>query len=172
MVTIDMSALVSDEDENLDLATLQITQQPLSGAIATISDGILSISYEAIEFSGTDRFSIRVCDDQGSCAEQVFTVEVAGDMIAYNAVSPNNDGQNDFFRLEYIDLIEETQRNTVTIYSRWGDVVFEVNDYDNHNQVFIGRNKNGDALPSGTYFYKIQFRSGRKTQTGYLSLKK
>jgi uncharacterized delta-60 repeat protein/gliding motility-associated-like protein len=172
MVTIDLLALVSDEDQNLDITSLQIIQQPSSGAIATISSsGTLTINYKGINFSGTDSFSVRICDDQDSCVEQVFTVEVTGSIIVYNAVSPNDDGLNDILRMEYIELMEDTQRNRVTIFNRWGDVVFEVNDYDNSMRVFKGLNRNGGALPTGTYFYKIEFTSGRETETGYLYLK-
>ncbi|MDZ7649141.1 MAG: gliding motility-associated C-terminal domain-containing protein [Cytophagales bacterium] len=42
------------------------------------------------------------------------------DIEIYNAVSPNSDGLNDIFYIEYINLIPETQNNTVTIYNRLG----------------------------------------------------
>jgi gliding motility-associated-like protein/uncharacterized delta-60 repeat protein len=171
IVTIDLFALISDEDQNLDLTSLRIIQQPESGAIATLDNGILTIDYEGINFSGTDIFSIRVCDDQESCTEQIFAVEVTGNVIIYNAVSPNDDGLNDIFKLENIELNEDTQRNTVTIYNRWGDVVFDVNDYDNSTRVFKGLSKNGSVLPTGTYFYKVEFESGYQSMTGYLYLK-
>jgi gliding motility-associated-like protein len=60
----------------------------------------------------------------------------------------------------------------VTIYNRWGDVVFEVSDYDNQDNVFKGLNKNGSGLPNGTYYYKVSFTSGRKPLSGYLALKR
>jgi hypothetical protein len=49
---------------------------------------------------------------------------------------------------------------------------WEVSDYDNDNNVFTGLNTNGKELPSGTYFYKIEFSGGRESETGYLSLKR
>jgi hypothetical protein len=51
-------------------------------------------------------------------------------------------------------------------------VVWEGINYNNQTVVFTGKNKNGQELPSGTYFYKIQFSSGRKSETGYLVIKK
>lgn len=51
---------------------------------------------------------------------------------------------------------------------RW----FETENYDNVNKVFVGLNKNGNELPTGTYFYKLEFSSGGATRTGYLSLKR
>ena len=44
-----------------------------------------------------------------------------------------------------------TRKNHVAIFNRWGDVVFEVDDYNNDDHVFTGTNKNGKDLPSGTY---------------------
>jgi hypothetical protein len=64
-----------------------------------------------------------------------------------------DDSKNDiFFRLEYIDLIPETQNNKVTIYNRWGSKVFEVANYNNDDRVFKGLNDNGNELPSGYVF--------------------
>jgi hypothetical protein len=38
--------------------------------------------------------------------------------------------------------------------------------------VFTGKSKNDQDLPTGTYFYKIEFEGGRPLQTGYLSLRR
>lgn len=62
--------------------------------------------------------------------------------------------------------------NHVTIFNRWGDAVFEVSNYNNTDRAFKGLGKNGQKLPSGTYYYKIEFTGGRKMQIGYLSLKR
>jgi len=90
----------------------------------------------------------------------------------YNGISPNGDGKNDTWIIEYIDLFPDTQTNQVTIYNRWGDVVWEASKYDNTSVVFSGINKNGGELMSGSYFYKIAFEGGRESMTGYLSLKR
>ena len=58
------------------------------------------------------------------------------------------------------------------IFNRWGDKVFEVENYDNKTKVFRGLNASGDALPSGTYYYKIVYGSGREQKTGFISVKK
>jgi gliding motility-associated-like protein len=171
--TVDVSALLSDPDNNLDVSTLKITLQPISGAIATLDQNqVITIDYTGISFSGADRFRIEVCDNAGSCTEEELQVDVIGDVVVFNAISPNGDGLNDIFRIQFIEIIPETQRNEVSIYNRWGDSVFETRDYNNGDRVFTGLNKNGKELPSGVYFYKIQFTSGRKMKTGYLSLKR
>ena len=93
-------------------------------------------------------------------------------LIIYNAISPDGNGMNEIFRIENIDALEETKTNTVTIYNRWGDVVFDISNYNNTDRVFKGVSESGKDLPSGIYYYKIEFTSGQKTKTGYLSLKR
>jgi gliding motility-associated-like protein len=101
-----------------------------------------------------------------------ITPEPGNDIVIYNAISPNGDGKNDSFLIQYIDIIPETQNNRVTIFNRWGDTVFTITGYNNDDRIFRGENSNGKALPTGTYFYKIEYASGRKTETGYLALKR
>lgn len=172
-VSLDLSTILNDADGNIDMATLQIVNAPSSGAVAVIEgDGSLTVDYANRMYSGLDQLTIRVCDASFSCTEAVITIEVMGDLIIYNAVSPNGDGLNDILRIEYIDVLEDTRRNNVTIFNRWGDKVFEVADYDNINHVFRGVGDGNAVLPSGTYFYSIQFMSGRKSKKGYLSLRR
>lgn len=172
-LTISLIALLSDPDNNLDLSTLKIIGQPTSGAMAMINaNAELVVDYNGISFSGTDVITIEVCDDQGECAQQQIQIEVQGDIIVQNGISPNGDGANDYFQIKYIDIIEDAKRNRLTIFNRWGDVVFEGNDYDNKNNVFTGVNQNGNELPSGSYFYRLEFKSARPMQTGFLVIKR
>ncbi len=172
-VTLDLIPTLSDSDNNIDLKSLSIVEPPQSGAEATIAiDGTLEIDYSSIQFSGTDRLRIGVCDYFNKCAEQELVITVIGDIVVYNGISPNKDGANDTWLIQYIDAIEETKNNKVSIFNRWGDEVFSVNNYDNTNKVFKGLGKSGNELPSGTYYYKIEFESGRPSKTGYLTLKK
>ena len=171
IVTIDLNPLISDPDNNVDVSTLQIISQPVSGATATLDALMLTVDYNGVPFPGTDALRIGVCDLTAICTEQELTIETAGDITVYNAVSPNNDGRNDTFILRYVDLFTDTQNNKVTIFNRWGDVIFETENYDNKDRVFKGLNTGGNEVPTGTYFYKIEFSSGRATRMGYLLVK-
>ncbi|MBX2901017.1 MAG: VCBS repeat-containing protein [Cyclobacteriaceae bacterium] len=168
VITINLLDVISDADDNLVLSSLSIVQGPASGAQAVLTGTTLQISYTGNPFTGTDLITIRVCDVFGECATQQFLITVIGEIQVYNAVSPNNDGRNDFFKIENIELLEP--QNTVTIYNRWGSKVYEVNNYSDTN-AFRGRNQNGNELPSGTYFYKILLNSSGKILTGYLVVK-
>ncbi|MBX2965605.1 MAG: gliding motility-associated C-terminal domain-containing protein [Cyclobacteriaceae bacterium] len=176
LVMVNLEALISDENNNQDLSTLAIVSQPSSGATATIEiiNGIytLVIDYNNVAFSGIETVRIRVCDSFAACTEHDLSIEVVGEIEIYTALSPNGDGKNDIFLIEHIATLENARQNIVTIYNRWGDVVWEGKNYDNTTVVFRGLNNNGSELPTGTYFYKIQFTSGREAKTGYLSLKR
>ncbi len=172
-VSLTITNLLSDPDNNLDLSTLRIIQQPTSGASASInSNNELILNYQGLSFAGIDELTIEVCDLVGECVQQKITIDVIGDIISYNAISPNTDNKNPAFILKYIEAIEETKNNKVSIFNRWGDLVWEGVNYNNTSVVFTGSNKNGNELPTGTYFYKIEFAGGRKTDSGYLSLKR
>jgi gliding motility-associated-like protein len=93
------------------------------------------------------------------------------ELVVYNAVSPNGDGMNDVFFIENIGDLTAAGDNKVVIYNRWGDVVFEANNYDNAITVFKGLNRNGNELPTGTYYYRIEI-AGSESMTGYISLKR
>ncbi|MRX69318.1 gliding motility-associated C-terminal domain-containing protein [Flavobacterium resistens] len=97
------------------------------------------------------------------------------DLVIYNAVSPNGDGMNDYFK---IDGIKNYQNNTVEIYNRWGVKVFETKAYDTTGNTFQGYSEgrvtiNKDKkLPVGTYFYIINvqdYKEGKDfKKSGYL----
>ncbi len=89
----------------------------------------------------------------------------------FNAVSPNNDGLNDFFLILNIEKQPETRSNKVVIINRWGDVVFSVDNYDNQTNVFKGLSSNEKQLPSGVYYYQIDMPAAGRHLTGYLHLK-
>jgi uncharacterized delta-60 repeat protein/gliding motility-associated-like protein len=170
--TINLLAFLSDPDNDLDLSSLTIVTQPSSGAVASIIGTTLSVDYSGVSFSGTDNLRIRICDLGGSCVEQDLSVEVVGAVTVFNALSPGVDDKNEVFLLQYIDILESTKNNKVVIFNRWGDVVWEVENYNNTTRVFTGLNKNGNELPTGVYFYKVTFSGGEKPLEGFISLKR
>jgi len=173
IASIPLTPLLSDPDNNLDLSTLKIIVQPTSGALATIdANKNLKIDYTGNLFAGTDELTIEVCDLTANCVQKIISIEVSGEIVIYNGISPNTDGKNDAWIIKNIAALPETRDNKVTIFNRWGSKVFEVENYNNTSNVFKGLNDNGNELPSGTYFYKILFSSGREAKTGYLTMKR
>jgi gliding motility-associated-like protein len=170
-ITKNLVPLITTLNGSLDINSITVTVQPPSGAVASISNGSLTIDYTNISFSGKESITIRACDTNGNCAEQAFEIEVGDDVTIYNAVSPNGDNKNDYLFLQYIDILPVTKTNRVTIFNRWGDEVFSVSDYDNKTKVFIGLTNDGSKLPAGTYFYKIELPLASKSLSGFFDLK-
>lgn len=173
IITINLVELISDGNDNVDFSTLAIITQPTSGATATIDGNFnLIINYQGISFTGTENITIEVCDVFGACTQQLLSLEVVGDIDVFTAISPNGDERNDIFLIEHIEKFDDTRENRVSIYNRWGDLVWDGRNYDNATVLFTGQSNNGSELPAGTYFFKIEFFTGRPTQTGYISLKR
>jgi gliding motility-associated-like protein len=98
--------------------------------------------------------------------------EIRPEILVFNGISRNNDGQNDFFE---IACIEDFPQNNVKIFNRAGTLVYEANGYDNQDVLFDGVSNRGISLlgtdlPDGTYFYIIDKRDGSEPKTGYLEL--
>lgn len=155
-VSFDLTTLISDPNNNLDFTTLSIITQPISGATARIdANGVLTIDYTGITFSGDDQLEIEVCDLVGVCTTQLIIipgVEVGGDnpsLKVFNGVSPNGDGYHDFLEIENIEYYPD---NTVIILNRWGGEVSRLAGYDNQGIIF-----NDASLPSGTYYYHVVY---------------
>ena len=174
IVTLDLLPLLSDPDDNLDLATLALVSSTSEqGASLTLSGtATLTLDYGGVAFAGTDRVEISICDLANACTQQNLEIDVGGDVTVYNAFSPDGNIQNPIFFIEYIELLPEARNNRVLIFNRWGDEVWAGNNYNNDTVVFAGKNNQGNELPSGTYFYKILFNATGKTQTGYLVLRR
>lgn len=102
------------------------------------------------------------------------------ELVIYNAVAP--DGSNPLNAVFTIENIENYPDNTVAIYDRWGNKVYETNGYNQTGNVFRGeasgntRYGNGSRLNQDTYFYTIQYRKNTtesyRKRAGYLYLKR
>jgi gliding motility-associated-like protein len=100
-------------------------------------------------------------------------------IVIYNAFTPNGDNLNEWFQIENIEDFNCYPSNTVEIYNRWGVLVYETKNYDNNTRRFEGISegrvtvKKSSELPTGTYFYLIQWTTtdGQTvTKDGYLYL--
>jgi gliding motility-associated-like protein len=102
---------------------------------------------------------ITINDSQAPCMIEVF-----------NGVTPNGDGNNDFF---YIKNIDQFPKNTVDIYNRWGQQLTHIEGYDNADKKWRGTIGNGDNIaPTGTYFYVIDLGNGQALLKGWIELLK
>ncbi len=90
-------------------------------------------------------------------------VTVKEDLNIPNAFSPNGDGINDTWNIEYLN----TNTNaTLLLYDRYGKLVFETKRY---NQAWDGT-VGGKPLPVGTYYYVVINAVGNKSYKGSVAI--
>ena len=86
---------------------------------------------------------------------------VAEDIEVYNALSPNGDGLNDVFTIRNIERYPD---NEVTIFNRWGKIIYQVKGYGQYNRYFTGHSDSGVTVPVGTYYYVLKINEKSKQQ--------
>lgn len=101
-------------------------------------------------------------DDFGNTATCRFKVTVDLPILEVevtNVITPNGDGFNDVWNVKNLERYPD---NRVTIFDRWGSVLFEASGYDNERVVWRGLNKSNALVPTGTYFYVLEVSYGRQ----------
>lgn len=132
------------ENKWLDLGNSSITGDLSTGTISSIE--FIPADYEIITFGAL--------------------IGSSG-LTIYNGISPNNDGLNDVFVIEGVELFN----NTLEIYNRWGRIVYDAENYDNtfdgvSNKTVVGTQ--GEKLPVGTYFYVLKLTEEDKAYSGWI----
>lgn len=94
-------------------------------------------------------YTLTVMDENGCFASDSVHVFLYPELNITSGFTPNGDGKNDTWIIDYIDQFPAT---TVDIYNRWGDSVFSSTGY---GTAFDGKYKGSD-LPVGTYYYIIK----------------
>ena len=87
----------------------------------------------------------------GGCASSDdVTVTVRPAIRIPNAFTPNGDGRDDTWQIEFI---EQYPDNTVNVFNRWGNKIFSAENYSRANE-WHGDIK-GQPAPVGTYYYVV-----------------
>jgi gliding motility-associated-like protein len=155
------------------------------GTLTIEPDG--TFTYETTDdFSGTDAFTFEVCNTAtpAQCAQAIITIIVINGrldsdrdgipdaeeepLVIYEGFSPDGDGMNDVWRIR---SIENYPNNTVRIFNRWGNLVFEIKGYNNQDQAWSSHSTAGlvaGDVPDGTYFYLIDLGNNQPPRSGYV----
>ncbi|MBN8577856.1 MAG: BspA family leucine-rich repeat surface protein [Cytophagales bacterium] len=167
------------EIANTGTATLVITDVQVTGDFS-----LASTLPPPINPGNIETLSIRFAPTDLGQRTGTLTILSNGDIPAYtlnllgegdaepevfNVVTTNNNGKHDFLNIRNITLFP---KNRVSIYDRWGNKVFERDNYDNITGTFTGMSSSGKELSEGTYYYVLDKNNGSQRMTGFLILKR
>jgi gliding motility-associated-like protein len=156
-IPVTINVLANDYDPDGKIVSITLLGGPNHGQVVLNSDSTITYTPNA-GFSGDDSFRYFICDDGVPVLCDTATVYITIHwLIIYNVITPNGDGDNDRW---VIDGIEWYPDNSVIIFNRWGDKIFNYDRYDNQTVVWDGTDHRGHLVPDGTYYYILTLADG------------
>jgi gliding motility-associated-like protein len=110
-------------------------------------------------------YTVTATTEFGCEEKDSITISVATGLNIYTGFTPNDDGRNDFWD---IDFVEYYPNITVSIYDRWGKQIFYSKGYSDEKR-WDGK-FNGKDLPIGTYYYIINLNDGSPLLKGPVTI--
>ena len=125
--------------------TYPVTWTPTVGLTFSVNAPLRPIASPTITTTYT------ISAGEGGCADSdEVTVTVRPAIRIPNAFTPNGDGRDDTWQIEFI---EQYPDNTVSVFNRWGNRIFSADNYSRANE-WRG-DINGQPAPVGTYYYVV-----------------
>lgn len=114
-----------------------------------------------VSFSDTGWVNLiyTVTNDAGCLDTLSSEILVIADVIVPNVFTPNGDGKNDLFVIQNLEAFDNAG---LRIYTRWGRLVFESDNYIN--------NWDGAEATDGTYFYVLDVPLLEKKYEGTVTI--
>lgn len=122
-------------------------------------------SHQFISTSGADGFKhyFRIKAIESSSGNKSWSNEINLDfhheLTIPNVFTPNGDNFNETFRVIKLEMYPE---NELTIYNRWGEIVFRKRGYQGE--------WNGAGSPAGVYFYSLKLERTKKHFKGWVQV--
>lgn len=126
---------------------------------STISNSS-SVTYTSPETEGTYTVTVYVADScEYSRADfELIKVLPPCTVMIPNVITPNGDNANEFFKIKNI---EHHPNTSLTIFDRWGNKIYENNNYNNEWKA--------DGVADGTYFYIVDVPEDKK-YSGFITV--
>jgi gliding motility-associated-like protein len=103
-------------------------------------------------------YRVTVSDSCGTATDEILISQKICNIYFPSAFTPNADGKNDLFRMIGPHSLYDFR---LSIYNRWGQLVFTTNDTLNGWDGTL----NGKLQPSGTYVWFCEFKKSNAQQT-------
>lgn len=160
----------NDPNDKLLLHDLVFLTMPSFGQLTSNGYGLWTYAPTS-DVEGKEVIEYRICD-RGTptlCSTAKIEIEIKKRSAFFpDAFTPNGDGINDTYTVYQLSPNVNVELN---VYNRWGDLVYQNNDYKNDWKGTCSSTLcNGSGpLPVGTYFIVAQLSTGEKYST-YLTL--
>jgi len=115
-------------------------------------------STPSIKIDKVGNYEVEVADGACKVSKNIEVNSIYCDIP--KGISPNGDTKNDSFDLTNFSV------NKLEIFNRYGIKVYTKSGYKNE---WDGTSDKGQELPDGTYYYVVEFESG-KSKTGWVYL--
>jgi gliding motility-associated-like protein len=103
----------------------------------------------------TTMYYVIATSEYGCISKDSVEVTVIPELIIPNGITPNGDGINDVWMLDYSYLFPDIE---VEVFNRWGEQMFYSKGYPDSER--WDGNYKGKPLPTGTYYYIIKLNDG------------
>ncbi len=109
-----------------------------------------------------------IVTDKNNCTGSVIA-EVESNLsfnclVIPQIITPNNDGFNDEWRINNIDLYPDAE---VRVFNRWGKLIFGTKNLSDNP--WDGRT-DGKLVPTDSYHYILYLNDGSKPRSGVISV--
>ena len=145
---------------------VNILSAPGFGTLEVVDTGVYLYT-PGVNFVGADVLTYELCSGGCECSVATVRFGVGNDVECKvpTIITPNNDGINDAFVVPCLLNVTAYPQSQVIIFNQWGDEVYRSGiPYKNDWQGTFS----GEDLPVGTYFYIIEYGTGRPRDNGYL----
>ena len=120
-------------DEHILVPDLGVQEWDLEFEWSSTANGVLAETGSALTVTATDVYTVVVSMAPPCIGEDAMSFDVnfgpcAIEMIP-NVFTPNNDGENDAFEIKGNAI--STLGPTLTVYNRWGEILYVQADYEN-----------------------------------------
>jgi gliding motility-associated-like protein len=117
-----------------------------------------------------------VVSEHGCRDTATYPITVVDEYTLYapNAITPDNDGQNEVFYITGSNISADNFQ--LFVYDRWGEIIFETNKFNPENPSqysWNGRVKNNSIAPVGVYTWLVKYKDTNgisHEKTGSLTL--
>ncbi len=153
---------------------LPLTAMGTSGELSWFSDlnltDLLGTGFDIAPIPTVGTSTYYVIEQINGCTSPVssydITIEIC-DVILPTAFTPDADNINDTWVI--VDLDAVYPKNTVSIYNRWGDKLYESKTGDYTNSAWDGK-LDGKAMPVGSYYYIIDTGTDAEDMKGIVTI--